>query len=95
MAATPLAVLDLVPIPSGSTAADALRNSVDLAQRAERRGYHRCWFADRLEVLREATGADELVVTTITHGPADRVRSFELLAREWQRRAAQPTGVAS
>ncbi|WP_329060775.1 LLM class flavin-dependent oxidoreductase [Streptomyces sp. NBC_01429] len=42
--------------------------------------------ADQLEQLQEATGADELLVTTITHGHADRVRSYELLAREWQRR---------
>jgi luciferase family oxidoreductase group 1 len=42
--------------------------------------------ADQLTILRDATGADELVVTTITHDHADRVRSFELLAREWQRR---------
>ena len=35
MSDIPLGILDLVPIPSGSTAADALRNSVDLAQRAE------------------------------------------------------------
>jgi alkanesulfonate monooxygenase SsuD/methylene tetrahydromethanopterin reductase-like flavin-dependent oxidoreductase (luciferase family) len=39
--------------------------------------------ADRLEQLQEATGADELVVTTITHDHADRVRSYELLAAEW------------
>jgi alkanesulfonate monooxygenase SsuD/methylene tetrahydromethanopterin reductase-like flavin-dependent oxidoreductase (luciferase family) len=51
--------------------------------------------ADQLEVLRDATGADELLITTITHDHADRVRSYALLAREWQRRAAQPTGVAS
>jgi alkanesulfonate monooxygenase SsuD/methylene tetrahydromethanopterin reductase-like flavin-dependent oxidoreductase (luciferase family) len=36
-----------------------------------------------LEILARATGADELVVTTITHDHADRVRSYELLAREW------------
>jgi alkanesulfonate monooxygenase SsuD/methylene tetrahydromethanopterin reductase-like flavin-dependent oxidoreductase (luciferase family) len=42
--------------------------------------------ADRLEVLRDATGADELIVTTITHDHADRVRSFELLAEEWAAR---------
>jgi alkanesulfonate monooxygenase SsuD/methylene tetrahydromethanopterin reductase-like flavin-dependent oxidoreductase (luciferase family) len=39
--------------------------------------------AGRLRVLRDATGADELLVTTITHDHADRVRSFELLAKEW------------
>ena len=44
--------------------------------------------ADHLEILRDATGADELVITTITHDHADRLRSYELLAREWQRRAA-------
>jgi alkanesulfonate monooxygenase SsuD/methylene tetrahydromethanopterin reductase-like flavin-dependent oxidoreductase (luciferase family) len=42
--------------------------------------------ADRLEVLRDATAADELIVTTITHDHADRVRSFELLAEEWAAR---------
>jgi len=39
--------------------------------------------AERLDVLARATGADEVVVTTITHDHADRVRSYELLAREW------------
>jgi luciferase family oxidoreductase group 1 len=43
--------------------------------------------ADHLEILRDATGADELVITTITHDHDDRVRSYELLAKEWQRRA--------
>jgi alkanesulfonate monooxygenase SsuD/methylene tetrahydromethanopterin reductase-like flavin-dependent oxidoreductase (luciferase family) len=42
--------------------------------------------ADQLEQLREATGADELLVTTVTHGHAERVRSYRLLAEEWQRR---------
>jgi len=42
--------------------------------------------ADQLTVLQEATGADELIITTITHDHADRVRSYELLAAEWQRR---------
>lgn len=38
---------------------------------------------DRLDTLRRVTGADELLVTTITHDHADRVRSFELLAEHW------------
>ncbi|WP_416479036.1 LLM class flavin-dependent oxidoreductase [Streptomyces sp. LKA04] len=42
--------------------------------------------ADRLEQLQEATGADELLITTITHDHADRVRSYRLLAEEWRRR---------
>lgn len=46
MSTTPLGVLDLVPISSGSTAAEALRNSIDLARQAERLGYARYWFAE-------------------------------------------------
>ena len=42
--------------------------------------------AAQLEQLQDATGADELIITTITHDHADRVRSYELLAQEWQRR---------
>ncbi|MFC4070984.1 LLM class flavin-dependent oxidoreductase [Actinoplanes subglobosus] len=39
--------------------------------------------AERLETLQRVTGADELLVTTIAHDHADRVRSYELLAKEW------------
>jgi len=42
--------------------------------------------AERLDTLQWVTGADELLVTTITHDHADRVRSFELLARQWHTR---------
>ena len=42
--------------------------------------------ADRLAALQEATAADELLVTTITHDHGDRVRSFQLLAKEWSQR---------
>lgn len=42
----PLTVLDLVPVSSGSTAAEALGNSVDLAQRSEDWGYARYWVAE-------------------------------------------------
>lgn len=40
-----LSVVDLSPIPSGSTAVDALRNTLDLARRADALGYHRYWLA--------------------------------------------------
>jgi alkanesulfonate monooxygenase SsuD/methylene tetrahydromethanopterin reductase-like flavin-dependent oxidoreductase (luciferase family) len=36
-----------------------------------------------LERLQEAAQADEIIVTTITHGHHDRLRSFALLAHEW------------
>jgi luciferase family oxidoreductase group 1 len=41
-----LSVLDQSPISEGSTGAQALRNSVDLARRADARGYHRYWVAE-------------------------------------------------
>ena len=38
---------------------------------------------ERLETLQRVTGADELLVTTATHDPAETRRSFELLAQAW------------
>jgi luciferase family oxidoreductase group 1 len=43
---TPLSVLDLTPVPAGATAADAIRNTVDLARHADRLGYARYWVAE-------------------------------------------------
>ena len=37
----------------------------------------------QLTTLRNATGADELLITTITHNHVDRVHSYELLAKAW------------
>jgi alkanesulfonate monooxygenase SsuD/methylene tetrahydromethanopterin reductase-like flavin-dependent oxidoreductase (luciferase family) len=39
--------------------------------------------ARRLQELQEATAADELLITTIAHQHADRVRSYGLLADVW------------
>ena len=39
--------------------------------------------ADKLESLQRVTGADELVVTSVTHDHDDRLRSHELLAKRW------------
>jgi alkanesulfonate monooxygenase SsuD/methylene tetrahydromethanopterin reductase-like flavin-dependent oxidoreductase (luciferase family) len=39
--------------------------------------------ADKLDTLRRATDADELVVTSVTYRHADRLRSHELLAKRW------------
>jgi len=45
-AALRLGVLDQSPISEGSTGAQALRNTLDLAQLADERGYHRYWVAE-------------------------------------------------
>jgi luciferase family oxidoreductase group 1 len=39
--------------------------------------------AERLSALQRLTGADELVVTSVTHDHQDRLRSHELLAKRW------------
>ncbi len=39
--------------------------------------------AHRLEALQRLTDADELVVTSVTHRHADRLRSHELIAKRW------------
>ena len=39
--------------------------------------------AERLSALQRLSGADELVVTSVTHDHRARLRSHELLARRW------------
>src|SRR6059058_2279520 len=41
-----LSVLDQSPIAEGSTGAQALRNTIDLARRCDELGYHRYWVAE-------------------------------------------------
>jgi hypothetical protein len=38
---------------------------------------------ERLAALQRVTGADELVITSVAHDHADRLRSHQLIAREW------------
>jgi len=46
---------------------------------------------EQLEALALRTGADELMITTMVHGYADRLRSYELLAEAWDLRASTVT----
>ena len=46
--------------------------------------------ATELEALAQRTGADELMITTMIHGPADRLRSYELVAETWNRASVAP-----
>lgn len=55
-------LLDLSPIPEGKTAADALANTVDLAQAAERLGYHRYWLAEHHNMPGIASAATAVVI---------------------------------
>src|ERR1700742_4066603 len=72
MSRTPLAVLDLVPISTGSNAAEALRHSIDLAQEAERLGYTRYWFAEH-HLNPGVAGTSPAVVLALTAGATSTI----------------------
>lgn len=61
-----LSVVDQSPIPSGSTGADALRNSIDLAQHVERLGYSRYWVAEHHAMASLASPAPEILIARLT-----------------------------
>jgi len=64
----PLSVLDLAPIVEGSTAADALRNSLDLARHVERLGYRRFWLAEHHNAVGIASAATAVVIAHVAAG---------------------------
>ncbi len=64
----PLSILDLSPIPQGATASDALRNSLDLAQHAEKWGYKRYWLAEHHNMPGIASAATSIVIAHIAGG---------------------------
>jgi len=55
-------VLDLAPVPEGSTVADALNNSADLARHAEGLGYTRYWLAEHHNMPGIASAATALAI---------------------------------
>ena len=61
----PLSILDLAPVPSGTTAAEALRRTVDLAQLGERHGYVRHWFAEHHGMPSVASAAPEILIAHV------------------------------
>ncbi|MFQ6227521.1 LLM class flavin-dependent oxidoreductase [Nocardia sp. NPDC002869] len=57
----PLSVLDLSPISTGSTARQAIRNTIDLARHAEAWGYRRFWVAEHHFVAVASSAPTELI----------------------------------
>jgi len=64
----PFSILDLSPIRQGSTAADALRNSLDLAQHAEAWDYNRFWLAEHHNMPGIASAATSVVIGHVAGG---------------------------
>ena len=61
-------VLDLSPIVEGSSAGDALRNSLDLARQAERLGFTRYWVAEHHNMKGIASAATAVVICHLAGG---------------------------
>src|SRR6476661_6185527 len=55
-------ILDLAFVPEGATPVDALRNTLDLAQHAERWGYYRLWLAEHHNMAGIASAATAVVI---------------------------------
>jgi luciferase family oxidoreductase group 1 len=57
-----LSVLDVSPVSSGSSSAQALRNTLDLARLTDRLGYERYWLAEHHNLPMIASSAPEVMI---------------------------------
>jgi luciferase family oxidoreductase group 1 len=64
----PYSILDISPIPQGFTAGDALRNSLDVAQHAEKWGYTRYWVAEHHNMTGNASSATSVLIGYLAGG---------------------------
>jgi luciferase family oxidoreductase group 1 len=64
-AMVPFSILDLSPIVQGGDAAQALRNTIDLAQHAETWEYHRYWLAEHHNIPSVASAATSVVIGAV------------------------------
>ena len=63
----PLSVLDLATVATGSSPAQALRETTDLARTVERLGYHRLWVAEHHAMLAIASSAPAVVIAHLAN----------------------------
>lgn len=62
LSGTPISILDLAPVTEEGSVADSLHNTIDLAQHAERWGYHRYWLAEHHNMPGIASSATSIVI---------------------------------
>jgi luciferase family oxidoreductase group 1 len=60
-----LSVLDQSPVSAGSTPAQALHNSIDLARHVDSLGYHRLWYSEHHAMDTLAITAPEIILARI------------------------------
>lgn len=65
---TKISILDLAPVIQGDTPAGAFKNSLDLAQHAEKWGYNRYWLAEHHNMPGIASAATSVVIGHIAAG---------------------------
>lgn len=58
----PYSLLDLSPVPEGHTVAEALQNTLDLAQHAEGLGFNRYWLAEHHNMRGIASAATAVLI---------------------------------
>src|SRR5436190_18767332 len=63
-----LSILDLAFVPQGSTPSVALRNTLDLAQHAEKWGYRRFWLAEHHNMVGIASAATAVAIGYVAAG---------------------------
>ena len=96
-----LSVLDVSPVASGSTSTDALRNTLDLAQLADKLGFTRYWLAEHHNTPLIASSAPEIMighVANVHEKHSRRLRrhdAAESHATEGRRNVSRSRGAAS
>ncbi|MCW0368287.1 hypothetical protein NB699_003270 [Xanthomonas sacchari] len=64
----PISILDLAPVCEGSDTSAAFANMLDLAQHAERWGYHRYWLAEHHNMPGIASAATAVLIGHVAGG---------------------------
>ncbi len=60
----PLSILDLAPVPEGTTSSQALANIIGLAQLGDELGYSRVWYAEHHGMPSIASSSPEVLIAT-------------------------------
>lgn len=60
----PISILDLAPVPEGTTSTEALRGIVDLARLGDELGFTRLWYAEHHGIPSIASSSPEVLIAT-------------------------------